>query len=388
MVFPIISNKSPEVDSYGNSIDTLIEFDITDADDDLTGSSVNIYVKGALAYNGTNFLSPFNGINSAVSTITDGYHFAIDSYNDYANLVSVEVDAYDSSLNTIEEKWSFLITGNFNVVYFSDGYGLKAIDQLDLVGEAQSVVRAVLTEPDIPSRRISHLDGTTKGGSVFNVASFLDSYATDSYGASVIKNETQVFTYRDGYKVDKAKINTNGTLYLINKTLNQIEAFYGVDYRGDVNREPDFIYNESSVPSLFNGELLDIEMSEGNSTVFPGGTRLYIGTSLGMSKLDTYDSQTDGYSDSLEGYGISVSYGISGSGADYEVLGGTIPRVTRVSVNDEKLVMFVVTADGLGDGGITQVNLSGNSKILFIDKNVGYIASNDIRDVFARDFNI
>lgn len=211
----------------------------------------------------------------------------------------------------------------------------------------------------------------------------------DGYGCAIVKNEGEVNVYRDGYAIEKAQINKEGTLYCINKTLNQIEVFYGAHTRSGPGRPPDFIYDEYSTPPIFGGEILDLFISPEASVVAEGRTRFYVGTTQGATKVDTNDKVSDsmpGFPAGLDGYGMSKTYGIVGSGAQFEVLGGTIARTVEVAADEDRLVMLVGASDGYGGGGITQVSLEGDRKILFMTKELGLIPDNTITDIFGKGF--
>jgi hypothetical protein len=279
----------------------------------------------------------------------------------------------------------------FNRLYFSDGYGLKTIDIEDLVGESQDIISTALSEttiPKIPSNKIIFISGNEISGNNYLSLSY-DGYGPgDAYGASIIKNEIQVTNYLDGYDgychTACAHITDKGVLYLINRTLNRIEAYYGAHKRNG-KRYADYIYNSSSTPSILPGEILTLHVVSNASLRMSGGARLYVGTTTGVTRIETYDKQTvDGYSDHLDTNGISITYGISGSYTQYPVLGGTISRVTKISSDDEKSIFFVVANDGSGNGGITQVSLSGNRRLIYMTKETGFLPSNDVRDIFGK----
>jgi len=272
-----------------------------------------------------------------------------------------------------------------NALYFSDGYGIKKIDLADLVGESQSVVSTILdttTVPPIPSDSVSHISGNAVGSDDFLAASF-DDYGGPSHGAVVIKNDTaSVEQYADGYSCNKPGLSDKGILYVINETLNRVEVYYGAHFRGDTTRAPDFIYNTTSTPALFPGQILSLEVIDAASLRLSGGARLFVGTSLGMTRIETYDSQTvDGYSDGLDGYGLAIDYGIVGSGATNEVIGGTAPQVVAVAFNEEQSIILVCTNDSSNNGGVTEITLAGNAQILFLNEATGLLPSNDVRDI-------
>ena len=388
---PYIVNQYPEVNETGVSVNSLIYFDIIDINSDIRQDTLYVYIKEQIAYDGSsdNFSASFNGSSSAISAITvgiyDGYHIVLDSTEDLSNVVTIRVICEDILGNSLDQKWAFIAGTKVNVLCFSDDYGLKAIDICDITGESQILVRSMLsfdTPLPLKESKLSYIHGEFIDGYQYLALS----YNSDSYGTSIIKNMVERYNYYDGYSIKQAQINEDGTLYLINETDNEIDVFYGVDFRGDTGRVPDYIYDSSSTPSIISGDILCLHIVNDASLIYSQGTRLYVGTTLGMSRVDTYDKQTDGYSDGLENFGMEVSYGISGSGMTYESIGGTVSRVTAISSDEDNNVIFVATNDGAGNGGLTQINLVGNSKLVFLDEASGLIPSNNIRNIFGKAY--
>jgi hypothetical protein len=391
---PFIENKNPAAGASGVAVDTLITFDITDAETFVRVSGMDAYVNGLDAYRGSvGFVPPFNGSSSSITFLPggssdgyDAYRVVIDSTSDYVagTMTTVRCRADDYGWNELDEAWTF---GDLNTLYFSDGYGLKAIGIGNLVGEGQDVVRVVLDEtssPSIPSNSVTDVFGNFVRDNLHLVLSF-DGYKspTEGYGAIIATDETDLDIYLDGYRTKAGQMNDNGVLYIINKSLNRVEVYYGADFRSGT-RSPDFVYSSSSTPSIFGGEILSLHVSSGESLVYSSGTRIYVGTSLGMTRIETYDQESsDGYSASMDSNGTAFTYGIQGSGATFEVVGGTIPRVTDIGSNDESSMILVVTNDGYS-GGVTQISLEGNDQVIFMDDS-NLLPSGDIRKIFGSD---
>ena len=133
------------------------------------------------------------------------------------------------------------------------------------------------------------------------------------------------------------------------------------------------------------GTILELYIVDDASIKYSGGTRLYVGTTLGMTRIEAYDKESSpGYSAGLDNLGLSVNYGIVGSGARYEILGGTLPAVSKISSDATENIVFVITSDGVGNGGLTQISLSGNKKLIYMTAENGLLPSNDLRDVFGK----
>lgn len=396
----IVTSIYPEKNSTTATPTTLIYFNVYEVKLD----SLHVRVNGQVAFDGSAeiFNYPYNGGDSLFSEIVDGYYVQIENRGTYANIVHVQVEALDLSFVEFIENWTFIVDNKVNVIYFSDGYGLKSIAIRDAAGESQEAVSTILAYPEIPSDNISSISGNFIDGYSYLTLSYAD-YASrlaigdfmwgnmiygEGYGgagALVVRNELDLYRYSDGYSSYKSVMNDSGTLYNINLHSNSVEVYYGANFRGDTSRSPDYIYNEHSTPAIRSGQILELHVVSGVSTKLPSGTRLYVGTTDGFTRVETYDKEVDGYSTGEENRGISYQYGISGSGATYESIGGTVSRVISISSNETKGVIFVVTNDGYGHGGLTQIRLRNNGRIVFMTYESGAVPSNDIRDVFAEE---
>lgn len=272
-----------------------------------------------------------------------------------------------------------------NRMYYSDDYGVYKIDLEDLVGESQSQAIKFLSTtstPALPDNGVSYINGNQIDGD-----NYLAITMKQAYGVKLLKNETTINPYADGYFCGEAQLNDRGILYLINKTLNRIEVYYGSHSRPGTGRTPDYIYDGYSTPSLFSnsgntGDILTLHVVSNNSSNYSLGSRIYIGQSIGMTIIDTVDQESpDGYSANMDMTGTSISYGISGASSTYQNIGGTVPRVTDIATDEQHRIIFVVTNDGYGNGGLTQISMSTNRSIIFMNEDSGFVPSNDIRDV-------
>lgn len=386
---PVVLNKFPAPGSSDVDAGTLVSFDVVDDKTTVIPNTILVTIGGLPALSSSSFLVPFTGASSALTPTSvsgaDGYNVVIDNVGSYSGTVPVSVYAEDAYGNSVNSVWTFQTGDQINVLYFSDGYGLKAIDVGALAGESQSQVRTVLdisTSPALSSNNVQFIHGNR----VTDGYNYLALSFNANVGVDVIKQESEINTYMDGYRALKAHMTEDGTLYAVNTDDNQVEVYYGANFRPGTGRTPDYVYNTTSTPPLFGGTILDLHVVDGFSSVLSGGTRFYVGTTLGATKVDTYDKNVDGYGQSMDGYGISKTYSIEGGGAEYEVIGGTVARCVEVASDDENLVMIVGTDDGAENGGVTQVSLSGNRKILFMNKEGGYIPSNTINDIFGKAY--
>jgi hypothetical protein len=399
---PYIDNIIPAPDAANIDAYALIYFDILDTESNVTLDSVKIYIKDSLAYDGyyNTFYSPYNGINSTITPIVDGYHVVIDSVEEFISIVSIYTFIQDKLLRESHYRWAFTIKNIVNTVYFCDGYGLKAIDINDIVGESQSVVRQVFSENTLPyiKNNIRYLHGKRIDDISYLTLSMVPDIGgaawggynwgggnwglTNAPGVVIIANDVDPNYYLSGYNVSQAQLTTTGTMYAIDLTNNRISVFYGANTRDGYERLPDYTYDAYSTPAIVPGVISCLHIVSNVSTQYTNGTRMYVGTSLGMSRVETYDSHVDGYSDGYDSYGVSFNYGIVGSGLTYESIGGTVPEVVAISSNEVENVAIVATNDGYDNGGLTYITLVGNRKVVFIDEETELIPSNDIRNIF------
>ena len=192
-IYPFIRNRVPAAGASGISPTVIISFDLLDEESDLKQDAIQLYVDNILAYDGQNFQYPYNSPGSSIApTIVDGYdgyHLVVDSYGSYNELVPISLTASDSSGNTLEQTWAFLVGSRVNVIYFSDGYGLKAIKTLDFVGECQSEVRTIATvdtTPELPSNEITDIFGNFVRDNFHLVISYDGYDGPDGYGAFIL----------------------------------------------------------------------------------------------------------------------------------------------------------------------------------------------------------
>lgn len=396
--------------------DNYISFDVIDIYNSLKTNSLAIFVDGSKIYDGYSgiFSTPYISADSYADYICvdgyDGYHFVLDNVGLYKPTTKVRVIAQDSYGYLIDYNWTYSSSTYLNRLYYSDEYGVYKIDLEDLVGESQSVAERFLstsTDPALPYNRVRYISGNQIDGYSLLIlsinavnssfhhdwgdkwGSFIWSslHIADGYGVKVVSQENSINSFSDGYFCDRAQINNRGVLYLINKTNNSVEVYYGANTRSGTGRTPDFVYDAYSNPPLFTqngttGDLLSLYVVNNGSDVLSNGTRLYVGQSIGMTIINAYDQEiSSGYSANLESNGTSFSYGIAGSGATYEIIGGTVEEVVDISSHEESNILFVVTNDGLGHGGLTQILLSGNRQIAFMDEASGFTPSDDIRSV-------
>lgn len=403
-----LQNLVPYNGERNVSSSTLIQADVI-----LTSSTIaeiEIYVEGILAFKGSDiipFHSPFNGPLSSVAVIPGGFSIVLNNTGSFLQeFINVQFRRTIGSSSLPIGGWSFRVgSGDINDFYLSDGYydsygnknpetGVRRIHIRQLVGELKPhenfsdnvimpVILSVDVTPNWPSDIVRSISSQFIDGYLFLVTS------TDK-GVIITKNETSdLRIYNDGYDSYGGYLTDEGTLYLINKNLNGgkggVDVYYGADFRSG-SRSSDFTYDSSiSTPErvrLLDGNLNVIHVAEGASTILSGGSRLYVGCSEGFTKIEAYDEGTDGYCDGYDAYGRSYTYGILGSTTQYPIIGGIIPNVVAINSDETLGVIFVATNNNTEiGGGLSQLSISRNIRLMFMTKESGQLPSNVVKDI-------
>lgn len=258
------------------------------------------------------------------------------------------------------------VTASDDAIYFGsnyDGYGVMQLSISALSGNSTESVSSIynaVSVPSIVSNEINDLWYGTDAGSEFIAA------ATKS-GASVVWDGYRSVKYRDGYDIGGICTDTGGRkMYLINKDLNVIDVFYNI--RNDLadRTTPDVSYVVSSIINQFR-------IASNASVMDSGSSAIYVATKDKLLRIDT-DESIPGVSE--DAYGISFTYGTIGSGATFEVLGGSSNEVVSVDINMQLLQLFVATTNGL-----TIVNIPSNTRFSYLSQQNQRLISEDVTDI-------
>lgn len=110
---PVLSNQDPAPSATGQDKNKNIEFDLTDAISGVDLDTVRIYVEGNLAYRGDTdlFQSPYDGVDSDRTAISQGHSFVIHKAASWASSasISVRVVADDIAGNSLDTTYSFTV---------------------------------------------------------------------------------------------------------------------------------------------------------------------------------------------------------------------------------------------------------------------------------------
>ncbi len=377
-----LQNISPPSGAMGIADTADIQADIVRAVPPLTLAEIEIYVEGELAFVGSDpspFRGQYAGPGSSVTPIADGFRVVLDRLSPFrAEFINTQVRQTDGYVSSPAAGWSFRVGADpVSDFYFSDGYGVRRLHVRQLVGEwkpyenaatdgyAMPVILAEAMTPEWPSDNVRTLAGSQVDGYLHLVASTEKGVALTTGETGNLRVYAKPEALVDGYDSLAAHMTSEGTLYLINRTLNRLEVYYGANFRSPL-RQPDFWYGSGSSPPLLDGYLTALHVAEGESTVLDGGSRLYVGCSEGMTKIEAYDKQTDGYSEGMDGY----------------ILGGSVAAVVAIDSDEPNGVLFVATNDGTETGGgLSQISISRNVRLLFMTKESGHLPSNVVKDI-------
>lgn len=147
MASPVLQNQDPLPSSSGNPTDSPIYFEITDTDSDLDISTVEVYVKGVVAWSGDSAQNGYTGVKIPV-TNGWGYYIYTPTYYTFGP-VSVQVIASDLAANSLDETYTFyVITVESTCNPTTYGYAVYGIDSYGAcVGlPVETLVEAVKTE--------------------------------------------------------------------------------------------------------------------------------------------------------------------------------------------------------------------------------------------------
>lgn len=273
------------------------------------------------------------------------------------------------------------ITADTEDVYFgrndgyeADAYGVRRLSFADLNKDSTLKVQNAFnihTSPSILSNDVNDLFSVT------NASDGLLAVATD-LGATLIKNSNVGVHYSSGYDIVSIQMGDGGEiLYLANNTLGRVEVFYDAHLDVSDCLVPDAYYSVTTSPEISNSIINQIKVTNNTSIIDSGSNSIYVATNNGLTVIHT-DESVPG---SSEGGGISLTYGIEGSGATFEIIGGEVDRVVAVDINLQQSQFFVATDDPSHKGGVTTINIPTNTRFQFASDEQGTLASNDLRDL-------
>lgn len=269
------------------------------------------------------------------------------------------------------------VSADANNVYYQnrnpdDAYGIFQIPKsafVEKVDVAGSVI-GKYDQAELPTLAISELN--TDDNDTLIVASGLGGF---------VGRGNDTFIYSSGTDVISAAIDSTGdTLYLATSS-GTVEVYYNIRADGYGRSVPDFTYSTVSSPAILGaGELRKILVSTDTSLAESTSNTLYIASTDGVTRIETDESSPG----SSETGGISVQYGVEGSGFDFNAIGGESNRVINMDINVEQLQLFVLTDDiseaDLEDG-LSMINLASNTVFTFIPTDE---LPPDISDIFFK----
>ena len=187
--------------------------------------------------------------------------------------------------------------------------------------------------------------------------------ATRDHGAFVYSTNHNWPTtfYSTGDEISHVHISSsnNGTLYLANRTKERVDVYYNI-LGYDVARNTPDVYYPSADGYIEDGYFTDMVVTEGTSLVEENSNTIFIATSSGVFKIETDESSPG----SSEANGEVSSYGIAGSGRDYNVIAGNVPWVVAIDVNTRLNYLYVATrgTDDNDQNTLTYIDLATNTQ--------------------------
>jgi len=301
-----------------------------------------------------------------VTTIVDGYHYQVEidprfllqGSTTHEILLDVEEPVSGS---TGSHRVSFTTEpapANPETVYIGTSDGVKSIltSEIGIDVEPDSLVDGYYVL-DLQAKVLKEVNRLLVG--------------TRDHGAFVYPTnypEPTLF-YSVGDEITKVHISAenNGTIYLANRTRGRIDVYYNILY-DDVGRDvPDIYYAPPPagsgdgyvVPGMLDGYFTDMVIDERSSTIDEDSPRIFLGTPLGAMRIDTDESSIT----NTEVNGVIYTYGISGSGYDFDILDGTTNQVVAIDVNSRLNYLYVATRseDPNDINAVTYINLETNT---------------------------
>ena len=241
------------------------------------------------------------------------------------------------------------------------------------IGTASGVVSVKTNEIDGYTQTSSLIDGYyvhDLSSEVLNEVNKL-AIATRDNGAVLLSTNYvwPTVSYSVGDEITKIHITdkNNGTLYLANRTKRRVDVYYNL-LADDFDRSTPDVYYDAvrdsedgyAVEGLLDGYFTDMVVIENMSPINSDSVSIFLGTPTGVFRLDT----DEGVPGESEINGQVTSYGIPGSGYDYNVLGGNTNKVVAIDVNTRLNHLYVATrSDEAGSiNALTYIDLTTNTR--------------------------
>jgi hypothetical protein len=372
------NNKTSEIVSY-NTInplppvfDSLIKENDTDVPLDTNwifeifgdgyGVDINTLqfsVSGAAMITDGYIVPPASG---TIQTIIDGQHYRV--------IVDPKYLLSSASLHSFYLSAAEPISGNLGVLAFS----FFTEDPLEnpetlYIGSSNGVLSLLAGDVTYNSEPAQLFDGYyvhDLSGTILNEINKL-AVATRDSGAFVYStnyNWPTIF-YSVGDEITKIHINNNnnGTIYLANRTRQRVDVYYNILTDDSDRYIPDVYYDSVdgyAVPGILDGYFTDMVVTENTSRVNASSSSIYLGTSSGVFKIDT-DESVPGIT---EINGTTTSYGIIGSGYDYDILEGDTNNIIAIDINTRLNHLYIASRGITVDkqNTLTYIDLSTNTR--------------------------
>lgn len=169
--------------------------------------------------------------------------------------------------------------------------------------------------------------------------------------------------YCNNFQATEVYIDELTKFYILNSTANRVEVFYAIDEDLVGRDSPEAIYDATTVPELIGLTINTMFIAEYLSS-YAGSNVLFLGTDAGVIRIDL-DESVPGVSETNRNV---ETYGITGSGDDYEIIGGTTNNIIRISYDHTSRLLAVATEDPITfDGGVTIIDTRVNAQVHYYD---------------------
>jgi hypothetical protein len=352
---PPLFDSDPGSNETNVDVDTDLIFSVYSDGYDIDISSLKISLNDREIVTGTQVLSPdFSGEVIEVDPGTD-YDIVLTPrlLLDPNSTQTIIISASEVTGRKIAENTYKFTTGNGpenpKVVYVGSTNGVQSIMSEDLDGFSNGGMTTVLD-----------------GYSVNNIypvdLNYINKLAISTKNNGVVlystNYDTPTISYSVGDEIQKSVVttNNNGTLYALNRTKERVDVFYNLLYDDADRTEPDAYYGAEF--GIDDGYFTDIVVTEETSTIESGSNSIFIGTSTGVFRIETDESDPS----VSETNGSLVSYGISGSMRDYQIIESTTNFVVSVDVNTRLNHLYVATRSESNEdtNSITYIDMSTN----------------------------
>lgn len=363
------------------AVDTNIVFEVFSDGYKVNINTLSLYIDGNPAILNNVVQGP--EYIGTITTIVDAYHYRgeIDpryllSGSSYHSINISAEEPVSGNLGVLDFTFQTAPDAeNPHTLYIGDANGVKSIEVSNLSGHSSTNINTLIDGYYVYSIENAVLNyvnrlivGTRDAGAIF--------YSTNYAWPTLF--------YSVGDEIVRAAITdqNNGTIYLANRSRNRIDVYYNILADDEGRVQPDAFYSLSYgsdgylaapdgyltdimvLAGIFDGYFTDMVVTKGTSTVSEGSNSIFIGTSSGVFRIETDESNPG----SSEMNGSIVSYTNTEGSGEYKILESTTNEIVAIDVNTETNHLYVATRspDPNDANSITYIDLATNERSGFI----------------------